>query len=86
VAPTTPGSAPASEIDLIGIKADSYSMTDDLLTLYAGHKVVDRLTLRATPAQTFVEQGSSGVVIGLNGQPAGMSLLSPHTASVCGPW
>ena len=77
---TTPGSGPLSEIDLAGIKADSYSMTNDLLTLYAGHKVVDRLALHATPARTFVGQGSSGVVIGLNSQPAGVSLLPLHTA------
>ena len=80
VATTTPGSAPPSEIDLVGIKADSYSLTDDLLTLYAGHNVVDRLNLHATLAQTFVGQGSSGVVIGLNGQPAGISLLPLHAA------
>ncbi len=81
VATTTAGIAPPSEIDLAGIKADSYSMTDDLLTLYAGHKVVDRLTLHATPAQMSVRQGSSGVVIGLNGQPAGVGLLPLHPGS-----
>ena len=32
-------------------------MTNDLLTLYAGHKVVDRLALHATPARTFCGQG-----------------------------
>lgn len=80
VATTTPGSGPLSEIDLAGIKADSYSMTNDLLTLYAGDKAVDRLAFHATPARTFVGQGSSGVVIGLNSQPAGVSLLPLHTA------
>ena len=78
---TTQGSAPASEIDLAGIKADSYSMTNDLLTLYAGDKVVDSLVLHATPAQIFVGQGSSGVVIEFNGQSTGVSGLPLHTTS-----
>jgi hypothetical protein len=78
---TTQGSAPASEIDLAGIKADSYSMTNDLLTLYAGDKVVDSLVLHATPAQMFVGQGSSGVVIEFNGQSTGVSGLLLHTTS-----
>jgi hypothetical protein len=81
VATTTPGSGPLSEIDLGGIKADSYSMTNDLLTLYAGDKVVDSLVLHATPARTFVGQGSSGVVIELNGQSTGVSGLPLHTTS-----
>jgi hypothetical protein len=78
---TTLGSAPASEIVLAGIKADSYSMTNDLLTLYAGDKVVDSLVLHATPAQMFVGQGSSGVAIELNGQSTGVSGLPLHTTS-----
>jgi hypothetical protein len=82
VATTTQG-APGSEIELMGIKADSYSLADGLLKLYAGHKVVDRLALRATSAQTFVWQGSSGVEIGLNGHPADVSLLPLHMACAC---
>ena len=78
---TTPGSGPLSEIDLAGIKADSYSMTNDLLTLYAGDKVVDSLVLHAMPAQMFVGQGSSGVAIELNGQSTGVSGLPLHTTS-----
>jgi hypothetical protein len=78
---TTLGSAPASEIVLAGIKADSYSMTNDLLTLYAGDKVVDSLVLHATAAQMFVGQGSSGVAIELNGQSTGVSGLPLHTTS-----
>ena len=81
VATTTPGSGPLSEIDLAGIKADSYSMTNDLLTLYAGDKVVDSLVLHAMPAQMFVGQGSSGVAIELNGQSTGVSGLPLHTTS-----
>lgn len=78
----TPG-APASEIDLTGIHANSYSMANDLLTLYAGHKVVDRLALDATAAQTSVGQGSSGIVIGLNGTPADATSLLPLHSMTC---
>jgi len=82
IAAPPPGSGgPLSEIDLIGIKADSYSMTNDVLSLYVGQTVVDRLALHATPGQTFVGQGSSGVVIGLNGQPANTSLVPLHTGA-----
>ena len=81
-ATTPPGSVPPSEIDLVGIKADSYSITNDLLTLYAGSNVVDRLTLHGNAAHEFVGQGSSGVAIGINGQPAGVTPLPLHATGV----
>lgn len=68
------------QVNLLGLQADSYSLANDILTLYAGHKVVDRLTLQTTPgATTLVGQGASGVVVELGEQlAAGVTPLSMH--------
>jgi hypothetical protein len=71
----------SDRVNLLGLHADSYSLANDMLTLYAGHKVVDRLALQTTPAATTaIGQGASGVVIGLDGQlPAGVTSLPMHS-------
>ncbi len=68
------------QVNLLGLQADSYSLANDLLTLYAGHKVIDRIAFQSsTAASTFVGQGASGVVIGINeAAPAGVTPLPLH--------
>ena len=60
------GSLPDVQVNLQGLVADSYDLSNDLLTLYKGSTVVDTLNFNDGAASTFVGQGASGVVIGMN--------------------
>jgi hypothetical protein len=76
-------SATDNEVLLQGVHADSYSLMNDMLMLYRSNKVVERLQFHETGVATFVGQGSSGVLIGMNlaNPPAGFTALSPHSHS-----
>lgn len=80
VAPSDPNSGFDEQVNLLGLHADSYSLGNDLLTLYAGHRVIDRIAFQSSPeANTFVGQGAAGVVIGINeAAPAGVTPLPLH--------
>jgi len=82
-----PGSFHASttlgfgEIFLRGLSADSYSIRHDMLLLYSGAKVVERLNLTvSTEARGFsVSQICGSVVIHGDGHSDGGTLLPQHT-------
>jgi hypothetical protein len=77
----TDNAAPGDQVNLLGIQADSYSLANDLLTLYSDDKVVDRLRLHDTSGSTSVGQGPSGVVIGMNlALPSDVSPLPTHSS------
>jgi hypothetical protein len=67
-------------INLLGVHADNYSITDDMLRLYDGNTLVDRLHFNDTASSTFVWQGPSGIVIGMNPSsvPADLVPLPAH--------
>ena len=73
------GSLPDVQVNLQGLVADSYDLSNDLLTLYKGSTVVDTLNFNDGAASTFVGQGASGVVIGMNeSAPSGVTALPLH--------
>jgi hypothetical protein len=72
----------AGELDLQGLTADSYSLKQDLLTLYAGNQIVDRINFDLSPqAMAFgVSQTASGIAIHADGAlyRGGGELLPVH--------
>jgi spore coat protein U-like protein len=70
-----------NRIELLGIHADSYAFTNDLLNLYAGDRVVESLRLDNTAVPITVDQAPTGVVIGMNlsSQPTDVAHLTVHT-------
>ncbi len=61
-------------ISLVGLVATSYEYRNDILCLFDGNRVVDRLNLTNPPADMLVEQTGSGVSIVFGEGPA----LPPH--------
>ena len=77
---------PNEQVNLQGLVADSYDLSNDLLTLYKGSTVVDTLNFNDGAASTFVGQGASGVVIGMNESalPSGVTALPLHSGVTVG--
>ena len=70
---------PDVQVNLQGLVADSYNISNDLLTLYNGSTVVDTLNFSQQAVSMFVGQGGSGVVIGMNeSMPSGVTALPVH--------
>jgi hypothetical protein len=73
------------EIFLGGLKADSYAIKDDLLLLFSGRKVVEKLELtvepQAHPTGFTVSQASQGITLFGDGRgpTAGGTLLPMHS-------
>ena len=75
------GGLPDEQINLQGLVADSYDISNDLLTLYKGGTVVDTVKFNQDANSLFVGQGASGVVVGMNeAMPAGVTALTQHIA------
>jgi hypothetical protein len=58
-----PGSASPAEIDLMGLAtADSYSYRNDMLSIFSGNSVIDRLRLHDSTPHGFVVEKTTGSV------------------------
>ena len=76
---------PSVQVNLQGLVADSYDLTNDMLTLYKGSTVIDTLKFNDASNSTFVGQGASGVVIGINETvPSGVTTLPLHNGVTIG--
>ncbi len=74
------------EVDLMGlVNASSYAIKNDILSIFSGHEVIDRLRLTTPPASgtpTFdvtVAQTSAGIVIDRGRIPDGGTVLPVHS-------
>ena len=73
---------PDNKIDLLGVHADSYTLSDHVLRLFsASNEVVGRLRLDDQANSTFVGQGAAGVLVGLDlsSPPGGYTQLPVHS-------
>jgi hypothetical protein len=82
---------PMSDIDLVGLaKADSYTFKNDMLSIFAGNRVIDRLrltndgTVLGQSHDLVVSKSGRDVIVtqsGLTGPPMGSTTLPLHTSS-----
>jgi hypothetical protein len=62
--------ANAVVVDLLGMNADSYKFSDDVLTLFAGWRIVDTLHVEGATSGAFVVAGTStGITLQSAGTP-----------------
>jgi hypothetical protein len=69
------------QIDLVGLSADSYDYGNDVLTLWNGNKIVDRLNLTGYEFSAY--QTPTGVLLSQH-QPYGRTVLPAHTWEAAG--
>jgi hypothetical protein len=85
--PFTPGGIPEGTVDLVGLAATSYDYANDVLTLWNGHQVVDRLRLSSENFTVSQWQNPSNSLPFLSGvivstEPPFGTLLPVHSTGV----